>query len=109
MALQARRSSEPDNSLVYMEVYGINRVIYRVTASAVRRKGKPVFIYGVTLEDARTGMAETLESFSEDMEHTIQFTNSLVKKHVRPEGLYNEALRHLRMEKLLYSGKMMMM
>lgn len=109
MALQMSKKSEQENTMVYMEVYGINRVIYRVTASAVRRKGKSVFVYGVSLEDARTGSLETLESFSEDMEHTIQFTNSLVKKHVRPEGLYNEALRHLRMEKLLCPNKMLMM
>ncbi|MBQ8724752.1 MAG: hypothetical protein IJY74_03665 [Oscillospiraceae bacterium] len=109
MALYGRKNDVPENTMVYMEVYGINRVIYKVTASSVRRKGKPVYVYGVTLEDAKTGVSESLESFSEDMEHTIQFANALVKKHIRPEGLYNEALRHLRMEKILSPGKMMMM
>ncbi len=92
-----RPGTKPDQTMIYMEVYGINRVIYRVTASTVRRRGRPVTVYGVALEDARTGMREVLENFSEDMEQTVQFANTLVRKNVRPNGLYNEALRQLRM------------
>ena len=35
-----KQGVKPDSTIVYMEVYGVNRVIYRVTASTVRRKGK---------------------------------------------------------------------
>lgn len=46
------RLSEP---IVYMEVYGSNRVIYRVTAGSVIRQSVSEPFYGVTLEDLRTG------------------------------------------------------
>ena len=42
------RLSEP---IVYMEVYGSNRVIYRVTAGSVIRQSVSEPFYGVTLED----------------------------------------------------------
>ena len=44
------RLSEP---IVYMEVYGSNRVIYRVTAGSVIRQSVSEPFYGVTLEDLR--------------------------------------------------------
>lgn len=90
------RSAKPDSTVVYMEVYGVNRVIYRVTASTVQRRGKQVKVYGVILEDVRSGHRESLENFSEDMNDTIQFANSLIHRKIRPCGLYNEALRQLR-------------
>ncbi|MGN0592835.1 MAG: hypothetical protein ACI4JQ_06290 [Ruminococcus sp.] len=99
MITMKRRNAKPDHTIIYMEVYGVNRVIYRVTAGTIHRKGKPVSVYGVTLEDVRTGERESLENFSEDMEHTVQFTNALVRRRVRPDGLYNEALRQLHSEK----------
>lgn len=91
-----RNNTKTESSIVYMEVYGVNRVIYRVTATAVKRKGRCVYTYGITVEDVRAGRRETIESFSDDMEYTIEFTNSLVRKGIRPDGLYNEALRQLR-------------
>ncbi|MDD6269472.1 MAG: hypothetical protein PUA84_05395 [Oscillospiraceae bacterium] len=96
MITMKKRGVKPDNTIIYMEVYGINRVIYRVTATTAKRKGRPVSVYGVSLEDVRTGQRESIENFSADMESTVKFANALVHKRVRPEGLYNEALRHLR-------------
>lgn len=88
--------NRPENTVIYMEVYGINRVIYRVTAAAAKRRGKTVTVYGVSLEDIRTGQCEHLENFSEDIESALSFANDLVHKRIRPDQLYNEALRHLR-------------
>lgn len=96
MITMKRRGVKPDNTIIYMEVYGVNRVVYRVTATTVKRRGKPISVYGVSLEDVRTGQREELENFSVDMERTVQFANALIHKRVRPDGLYNEALRHLR-------------
>lgn len=84
------------NTAVYMEVYGVNRIIYRVTASVIKRKGRNTAVYGVSLEDMRTGDAESLEDFSDDMEKAIDFAHELVHKKARPYMLYSEALRHLR-------------
>ncbi|MBQ8687260.1 MAG: hypothetical protein IJ512_01775 [Ruminococcus sp.] len=91
-----KRGVKPDNTMIYMEVYGVNRVIYRVTAGTMRRRGRAVPVYGITLEDVRTGERESLENFSEDMDHAVQFVNTMVQRGIRPSGLYNEALRQLR-------------
>ncbi|MBQ8515520.1 MAG: hypothetical protein IJ496_08995 [Ruminococcus sp.] len=91
-----KRSTRSDSPIVYMEVYGVNRVLYRVTIGTVKRRGRLVKVYGVVLEDVRTGQRETLENFSEDLNHTVQFANSLIHRKIRPCGLYNEALRQLR-------------
>ena len=54
------RLSEP---IVYMEVYGSNRVIYRVTAGSVIRQSVSEPFYGVTLEDLRTGERYSIADF----------------------------------------------
>lgn len=91
-----KQTQKPDNTVVYMEVYGVNRVIYRVTTGSVKRRGTNVSVYGVSAEDIRTGYCESIENFSEDIETTLKFANSLVHKKIRPDRLYNEALRQLR-------------
>lgn len=96
MIAMKKRGVKPNNTIIYMEVYGVNRVIYRVTAGTVRRRGRTVPVYGVSLEDVRTGEREILENFSEDMDHTVQFLSTMVQRRIRPSGLYNEALRQLR-------------
>ena len=58
------RLSEP---IVYMEVYGSNRVIYRVTAGSVIRQSVSEPFYGVTLEDLRTGERYSIADFSSDL------------------------------------------
>ncbi len=85
-----------ESRMIYMEVYGVNRIIYRVTIGTAKRRGREVTVYGVSLEDMRTGQCESLEDFSEDIESTLQFAGDLIHKRVSPNGLYNEALRHLR-------------
>lgn len=91
-----KQVQKQESRMIYMEVYGVNRIIYRVTIGTAKRKGKEVSVYGVSLEDMRTGQSENLENFSEDIESTLKFTNDLIHKSVSPNGLYNEALRHLR-------------
>lgn len=91
-----KQAQKEKMSMVYMEVYGVNRIIYRVTIGSAKRRGKEVAVYGVLLEDMRTGKCESLENFSEDIETAIKFANDLIHKRISPTGLYNEALRHLR-------------
>ncbi len=84
-------------STTYMEVYGTNHTIYRVTASVILRKGRKVPVYGVMLEDSRTGSTEYIENFSEDLEHTLSFASTLIRRKTRPGRLCCEALRELRL------------
>ena len=78
-----------------MEVYGSNRVIYRVTAGSVIRQSVSEPFYGVTLEDLRTGERYSIADFSSDLEQTIRFANALVQQEIRPSSLYDAALAAL--------------
>ena len=79
-----------------MEVYGSNRVIYRVTAGwVVRSDGTAKSVYGICLEDLRSGEQQALEDFSDTLDQTILFANHLVEQEIRPEELYDAALKQL--------------
>lgn len=97
MMMQAKRqqSHHPTNAIVYMEVYGSNRVIYRVTAGSVVQGKTETPTYGVILEDMRSGEIHSIADFSEDLEQTIVFANDLVGREIRPSGLYDVALEYL--------------
>lgn len=97
MITMKTRKVTPDSTVIYMEVYGTNHVVYRVTASTILRKGREIPVYGLMLEDSRTGYTECIENFSENMEHTLAFAGSLVRRKIRPGRLCCEALRELRL------------
>lgn len=85
-----------EDTVVYMEVYGSNRVIYRVTAGwVVRPDGTAKSVYGICLEDLRSGEQQALEDFSDTLDQTILFANHLVEQEIRPEELYDAALKQL--------------
>ncbi len=88
-------SERKNHCITYMEVYGSNRVIYRVTADILPRRGVAQTAYGVMLEDMRTGEQEQISDFSENLEQTIRFANDLVQREIRPSGLFDIALRYL--------------
>ncbi len=85
----------PEYPIVYMEVYGSNRVIYRATAGSVMRRGVRKLAYGIMLEDMRTQEKQCIDDFSENLEYTIVFANDLIQREIRPSGLYNLALEYL--------------
>ncbi len=81
--------------VVYMEVYGSNRVIYRVTAGSILQNGVSQPFYGVMLEDLRSGEGQSIADFSPDLEQTIRFANTLIQHELRPSGLYDAAFGYL--------------
>lgn len=84
----------PEN-VVYMEVYGSNRVIYRVTAGSIIQDGVSQPFYGVMLEDLRSGECQSIADFSPDLEQTIRFANALIQRELKPSGLYDAAFGYL--------------
>lgn len=90
-----QQSHRPANAIVYMEVYGSNRVIYRVTAGSVVQGKTKTPTYGVMLEDMRSGEIHSIADFSENLEQTIIFANDLVRRETRPSRLYDVALEYL--------------
>ncbi len=95
MQTMTRTHKKTEQPIIYMEVYGSNRVIYRVTAGRIRRHGHIRTTYGVMLEDLRSGDRACIEDFSETLEQTIRFANDLVCRETRPGGLYDAALESL--------------
>ena len=80
------------HTIVYMEVYGMNRVIYQVTACQASKKSKQAAVYGVSLTDMRTGENACLQAYSDSLEETIFFANRLIAENVEPNRLYDAAL-----------------
>lgn len=101
-----KNESGRDSSFIYLEIYGVNRVIYRVTSSVIKRMGKTAVVYGVSLEDIRTGEQECIENFSDKIENALDFAEMLILQKVPPYRLYSEALRNLRFSRnLIFSLK----
>ena len=93
--LKTRSQSRPAELIVYMEVYSSNRVVYRVTAGSIVRQGIRQPNYGIMLEDLYTEERQSIPDFSGSLEQTIRFANDLIRREVKPSGLYDMALEHL--------------
>lgn len=93
--LKTRSQSRPAELIVYMEVYSSNRVVYRVTAGSIVRQGIRQPTYGIMLEDLYTEECQSIPDFSGSLEQTIRFANDLIRREVKPSGLYDMALEHL--------------
>ncbi|MDE5620102.1 MAG: hypothetical protein K2O29_07570, partial [Ruminococcus sp.] len=66
---------------VYMEVYGENKVAYRVISGRI---GKTV-TYGIETEDYKTGEKEVIPDFSLNMEDAVCFVEMLIKSKTSPK------------------------
>ncbi len=95
MKIQEKTSMYLEHGIVYMEVYGNNRIIYRVTASRAVSFGQSRPVYGVMLEDLRSGERQGIANFSDTLEETIRFANELIEQEVVPAKLYDAALQAL--------------
>ena len=81
---------------VYMEVYGANKIIYRVTESRLSYPGETIRrAYGIEVEDPRTGEREILADFSHDLEDAVDFAEMLIAGKTVPRQLYGRALSYL--------------
>lgn len=80
---------------IYMEVFGDNKVSYRVTAGKVLLNGEEVTTYGVEAEDVRRGECEAIHDFSCDIEDAVDFAEMLIAGKTRPSQIYTRALTYL--------------
>lgn len=78
---------------VYMEVYGENKVAYRVISGYI---GKTV-TYGIETEDYNTGEKEVIADFSRNIEDAVCFAEILIKSRTVPKYMYIKALDYLRL------------
>ncbi len=94
----SHHSRHSEQMIPYMEVYGVNRVIYRVTACNTYQKKAIHVTYGVSLQNLRTGETAEITAFSNNLEKTICFVNDLIQREAQPYQIYNAAFRQLSLE-----------
>lgn len=80
---------------IYMEVFGDNRISYRVTAGRTFLNGCEVVTYGIEAEDTLTGETESIADFSRDIEDAVDFAEMLISSKARPFQIYSKALNYL--------------
>lgn len=90
-----KKKKEVHDRTVYMEVYGENRVAYRVTAGRMENYGASFVTYGVEAEDKRTGAKEAISDFSRNIEDAVGFAELLITSRTRPRNIYSKALNYL--------------
>lgn len=80
---------------VYMEIFGDNRVAYRVLTGKISQFGCDVSTYGIEAEDYSSGEIESIPDFSRNIEDAVDFAEMLISSKVSPKQLYNKALSYL--------------
>ena len=82
--MKSSSHSRSKQAVTYMEVYGANRVLYRVTASNAHRNQKLSVVYGIFLQDLRTGETDEINAITNSIQKTGSFVNYLMQKHEQP-------------------------
>ena len=90
-----KKKQEVRDRTIYMEVYGDNKVSYRVTSEKVNWEDTEIITYGVEVEDSRTGQREIIPDFSRNIEDAVDFAEMLISERTHPCRLYNRALNYL--------------
>lgn len=80
---------------VYMEVFGDNKVAYRVLTGRIEMFGEEISTYGIEAEDYNSGDKETISDFSRNIEDAVDFAELLISKKIPPRQMYNQALGYL--------------
>lgn len=86
---------EVRDKTIYMEVYGDNKVAYRVITGKITSFGSDVNTYGVEAEDYESGEKEEIPDFSRNIEDAVDFAEMLISSQVKPKQMYNKALSYL--------------
>lgn len=81
---------------LYMEIFGDNKVAYRVLSGKMVMYGDEVITYGVEVIDKKSGDKECISDFSRNIEDAVAFAESLITNKSRPRQLYSKALDYLR-------------
>lgn len=90
-----KKKKEVHDRTVYMEVYGENKIAYRVTAGLMDESGASFVTYGIEAEDKRTGVKEAINDFSRNIEDAVGFAEMLITSRTRPRNIYSKALSYL--------------
>lgn len=93
--IMRRVKREVRDRTVYMEIYGDNKVIYRVIVGRMFSFGEDIVTYGIEAEDRFTGESGVIPDFSRNIEDAVDFAELLITGRVRPRDIYAKALGYL--------------
>ena len=91
-----KKVREVRDTTLYMEIYGDNKVAYRVLSGRMQLFGYEVITYGVEVIDRKSGEKECIPDFSRNIEDAVVFAESLITNRSKPRQLYGRALDFLR-------------
>ena len=91
-----KKVREVRDKTLYMEIYGDNKVAYRVLSGRMQLFGDEVITYGVEVIDRTSGEKECIPDFSRNIEDAVVFSFSLITNRSKPRQLYGRALDFLR-------------
>ena len=86
-----RNKREVLDRTLYMEIFGDNKVAYRVLTLF----GDEVITYGIEVYDHKSGQRECIADFSTNIEEAVAFAESLINNRSCPRQLYSRALGYL--------------
>lgn len=86
---------EVHDRTVYMEIYGDNKISYRVIAGRIFKDGVDQVTYGIEVEDFRSGVREAIADFSNNIEDAVDFAETLISDRIHPSQIYSRALGYL--------------
>jgi len=93
--MRRRQKKVVRDRTVYMEIYGDNKVIYRVVSGTTWSGGEEVHTYGIEAEERLSGEKECIQDFSRSIEDAVDFAEMLINSRVRPKQIYTKALGYL--------------
>jgi hypothetical protein len=91
-----RIKHEVKDKTVYMEIYGDNKITYRVLSGRLYMYGDEFITYGIEVIDRKSGENEIIADFSRNIEDAVAFAELLISERSKPRQLYSKALDYLR-------------
>ncbi|MCR5601851.1 MAG: hypothetical protein K6G33_14060 [Ruminococcus sp.] len=90
------KKHEVRDKAVYMEIFGDNKVAYRVLSGRMELYGDEIITYGIEVIDHKSGDKEIISDFSRNIEDAVIFAEELIAAKSRPRQLYGKALGFLK-------------
>ena len=95
LGILKRKKREVRDRTVYMEIYGDNKVTYRVIVGRKYFFGEDVVTYGIEAEDKKSGECGAIPDFSRNIDDAVDFAEILIMGKIPPRHMYSRALGYL--------------
>lgn len=90
------KKNEVRDKTIYMEIFGDNKIAYRVLSGRLNLYGDEIITYGIEVFDHKSGDNEIIPDFSRNIEDAVAFAEELICERIRPRQLYAKALGFLK-------------